>query len=177
MAPNVFTKITLALFGQYDWQGIPSMPPEIILAPKRFYFNLYAMSYWSRVVIVPLLIIFAFRRECELSLDEGIHELFLVPREQLQYRTAPPFQKDPHLISWRNFFVWVDRILKIYERYPVALLRSKAIKKAEVWMLEHMEGDGGIGAIYPAMANSVFALCALGSVSYTHLTLPTILLV
>ena len=54
---NVFTKITLALFGQYDWQGIPSMPPEIILAPNRFYFNIYPMSYWSRAVIVPLLII------------------------------------------------------------------------------------------------------------------------
>lgn len=162
VSTNVFTKITLALFGQYDWQGIPSMPPEIILAPKRFYFNVYAMSYWSRVVIVPLLIIFAFRRECELSPEEGIQELFLTPREKVQYRNEPPFQKDLALISWRNFFVWVDGILKIYERYPIALLRAKAIKKAEAWMLEHMEGDGGIGAIYPAKANSVFALCALG---------------
>ena len=162
VSANVFTKITLALFGQYDWRGIPTMPPEIILAPKRFYFNLYAMSYWSRAVIVPLLIIFAFQRVCEISSDEGIDELFLMPRQQLDYRKEPPFKKDRALISWRNFFVWVDGILKVYERYPIASLRQKAIKKAEAWMLDHMRGDGGIGAIYPAMANSVFALCALG---------------
>ncbi len=162
VSANVFTKITLALFGQYDWQGIPSMPPEIILAPKRFYFNIYAVSYWSRVVIVPLLIIFAHRQVCEISPEEGIDELFVTPRDQVQYRAEPPFKKDRALISWRNFFVWVDRILKIYERYPIAALRNKAIKKAEAWMLERMQGDGGIGAIYPAMANSVFALRALG---------------
>ncbi|MDT7043544.1 squalene--hopene cyclase [Candidatus Nitronereus thalassa] len=162
VSANVFTKITLALFGQYDWRGIPSMPPEIILAPKGFYFNLYAVSYWSRVVIVPLLIIFAFRRTCEISPEEGIDELFLIPRDQVQYRVEPPFQKDRSLCSWRNFFVWVDGILKVYEQYPINSLRKRAIKKAEAWMLEHMEGDGGIGAIYPAMANSVFALCALG---------------
>lgn len=162
VSANVFTKITLALFGQYDWQGIPSMPPEIILAPKRFYFNIYAMSYWSRAVIVPLLIIFAYRRVCEISPEEGITELFLTSPEHVRYRAEPPFQKDRALISWRNFFVWVDGILKIYERYPISSLRQKAIKKAETWMLEHMKGDGGIGAIYPAMANSVFALCALG---------------
>ena len=65
VSANVFTKITLAIFGQYDWKGIPSMPPEIILAPQGFYFNIYAVSYWSRAVIIPLLIIFAFRRECD----------------------------------------------------------------------------------------------------------------
>jgi squalene-hopene/tetraprenyl-beta-curcumene cyclase len=162
VSSNVFTKITLALFGQYDWQGIPSMPPEIILAPKGFYFNIYAVSYWSRAVIVPLLIIFACRQSCELSPEEGIEELYLTPRHQVRYRSEPPFKKDRALISWRNFFVWVDAILKIYERYPIVSLRKKAVKRAEAWMLEHMEGDGGIGAIYPAMANSVFALRALG---------------
>ncbi|MCH7615455.1 MAG: squalene--hopene cyclase [Nitrospinae bacterium] len=162
VSANVFTKITLALFGQYDWRGIPSMPPEIILAPKWFYFNIYAVSYWSRAVMVPLLIIFACRRSCDVSSEEGIDELYLIPREQVRYRTEPPFEKDRAWISWRNFFVWVDGILKIYERYPIVSLRKKAVKTAEVWMLEHMEGDGGIGAIYPAMANSIFALRALG---------------
>ena len=162
VSANVFTKITLALFGQYDWEGIPSMPPEIILMPKRFYFNLYAVSYWSRVVIVPLLIIFALRRTCEIAPEEGINELFLIPRQQVQYRSEPPFEKDPALLSWRNFFIWVDSMLKIYERSPIMSLRKRVIKKAEAWMLERMEGDGGLGAIYPAMANSVFALCALG---------------
>ena len=66
VATNVFTKIALALFGQYDWRGIPSMPPEIMLLPKRFYFSIYAISYWSRAVLIPLLIIFAKRPLCRI---------------------------------------------------------------------------------------------------------------
>ncbi len=159
---NVFTKITLALFGQYDWRGIPSMPPEIMLAPQGRYFNVYAVSYWSRVVIVPLLIIFAFRRECRIDADQGIEELFCVPPNQVNYRKMPPFHKDCRFMSWRNFFVWIDAILKVYEKYVPLFVRKKAVKKAEAWFVERMQGEGGLGAIYPAMANSVFALMALG---------------
>ncbi len=162
VSANVFTKIALALFGQYDWKGLPSMPPEVVLAPKKFAFNMYAISYWSRAVVIPLLIVFAVRRECRISSEQGIEELFCTPRDQINYRHAPPFQKDPEFISWRNFFVWVDRILKVYEKHPLRSVRKKAMKQAEAWLLEHMQGDGGLGAIYPAMANSLFALMALG---------------
>ncbi len=162
VSANVFTKIALALFGQYDWKGLPSMPPEVVLAPKKFAFNMYAISYWSRAVVIPLLIVFAVRRECRIPEERGIAELFCTPRDQINYRHVPPFQKDPEFISWRNFFVWVDRILKIYEKYPLRSVRKKAMKRAEAWLLEHMQGDGGLGAIYPAMANSIFALMALG---------------
>ncbi|MEC4674384.1 MAG: squalene--hopene cyclase [Nitrospirota bacterium] len=162
VSANVFTKITLALFGQYDWRGIPSMPPEIILAPQGFYFNVYAVSYWSRVVIVPLLIIFGCRREHHLPVERRIDELYVVPKDQIRFRSEPPFQKDRGLFSWRTFFVWVDGILKLYDRFPLLSLRKRAIRKAEKWMIDHMQGDGGLGAIYPAMANSIFALYALG---------------
>ncbi len=162
VSANVFTKIALALFGQYDWKGLPSMPPEVVLAPKKFAFNVYAISYWSRAVVIPLLIVYAVRRECRISPEQGIEELFCTPREQINYRDAPPFQKDPELISWRNFFVWVDRILKVYEKHPLRFVRKKAMKHAEAWLLDHMQGEGGLGAIYPAMANSIFALMALG---------------
>ena len=161
VSANVFTKIILALFGQYDWIGLPSLPPEIVLVPKKFPFNMYAISYWSRAVIIPLVIIFAVRRECRIPAEQGIEELFCTPRDHINYRNAPPFQKDPKFISWRNVFVWVDRVLKIYEKYPLLSLRTRAIRKAETWLLEHMKGDGGLGAIYPAMANSIFALMAL----------------
>jgi squalene-hopene/tetraprenyl-beta-curcumene cyclase len=159
---NVFTKITLALFGQYDWRGIPCMPPEIFLAPQWFYFNLYAVSYWSRTVIIPLLIIFAHRPVCAISKEQGIDELFLQPRKEVDYAHAPPLHRDSTLLSWRNFFVWVDGLLRLYEAYPIKALRKKALKSAQSWMFEHMEGEGGLGAIYPAMANSIFALRALG---------------
>ena len=162
VSANVFTKIALALFGQYEWRGLPSLPPEIVLVPKKFPFNMYAISYWSRAVIIPLAIIFAVRRECRISEVQGVEELFCTPRDQINYRHAPPFQKDPKFISWRNFFVWVDRILKVYEKHPLRSVRKKAMKQAEAWLLEHMQGEGGLGAIYPAMANSIFALIALG---------------
>ena len=162
VSANVFTKITLALFGQYDWRGVPSMPPEIMLASQWRYWNVYAISYWSRVVLVPLLIMFAFRRECRIGADQGIEELFCVPPHQVNYRKMPPFQKDCAFISWRNFFVWCDAVLKVYEQYAPLFIRKKAVKKAEAWLVDHMQGEGGLGAIYPAMANSVYALVALG---------------
>lgn len=155
---NVFTKIGLALFGQYDWRGIPLMPPELILLPNWFYFNLYEVSYWSRTVIVPLLIIYDRKPLCVVSKNAGIDELYRVPKERLSYR----FQKDSRWLSWRNFFLTVDQLLRIYDRCAVRTLRQRAIEKAKNWMLDHMRGDGGLGAIYPAMANSVIALRCLG---------------
>ncbi|MEO8327681.1 MAG: squalene--hopene cyclase, partial [Nitrospirota bacterium] len=159
---NVFTKITLALFGQYDWRGIPCMPPEIFLAPRWFYFNLYAVSYWSRVVIIPLLIVFAHRPICAISKEQGLDELFIQPRQEIDFAQVPPLHRDSTLLSWRNFFVWVDGLLRLYEAYPIKALRKKALKSAQAWVIEHMDGEGGLGAIYPAMAYSIYALRALG---------------
>jgi squalene-hopene/tetraprenyl-beta-curcumene cyclase len=159
---NVFTKIALALFGQYDWRGIPCMPPEIFLAPQWFYFNFYAVSYWSRTVIIPFLIIFAHRPVCIISKEQAIEELFLQPRHEVDYAQVPPLHRDSTLLSWRNFFVWVDGLLRLYEAYPIQTLRKKALNDAQRWLIEHMDGEGGLGAIYPAMANSIFALRALG---------------
>ncbi len=159
---NVFTKITLALFGQYEWRGIPCMPPEICLAPQWLYLNVYAMAYWSRAVIIPLLIIFAHRPLCPLSKEHGIEELFVEPLESMDFSRVPPLHRDSSLFSWRNFFVWVDGLLRLYESRPLHSLRKKAIQEAERWMIGHMDGEGGLGGIYPAMANSIFALKALG---------------
>ncbi len=159
---NVFTKIILALFGQYEWKGIPCMPPEIMLAPQWFYFNLYAISYWSRACIIPLLIIFAHRPLCRIPAEHGVSELFVQPISEIDYSSIPPLHRDSTFFSWRNFFVWVDALLRLYESYPVGSLRKAALTKAQNWMIEHMEGSGGLGAIYPAMAYSIFALRALG---------------
>ena len=159
---NVFTKIALALFDQYDWHGIPSMPPEIILLPKQFPVNIHSVSYWSRVVLVPLLIIYASRPVNQVPKECAIDELYVVPRDQIHVRRGPPFEADPRLVSWRNLFLLVDFALHLYSQRPLLPLRGLAIKKATNWMLERMQGNGGLGAIYPAMANSVLALHALG---------------
>ncbi len=162
VSANVFTKIALALFDQYDWRGIPSMPPELMLLPKRFYFSVYAISYWSRAVLIPLLIVFAHRPVCRIPEEQGIGELYLVSRSQVSYGQVPPFKKDRTWLTARNFFITLDGILKWYDRMPLGWLREKALHKAATWMLEHIKGSGGLGAIYPAMANSVVALKCLG---------------
>ena len=159
---NVFTKITLALFDQYDWEGVPHMPVELMLLPKGFYFNIYAISYWSRAVLIPLLIIFAHRPVCQIPREQGIDELYLIPRKEIRYWKFPPFNKDQKWFTPHNFFVALDAILKLYDRMPLIWLREKALHRAATWMLEHIKGSGGLGAIYPAMANSIMALRCLG---------------
>ena len=159
---NVFTKITLALFEQYDWKGVPSMPPEIMLLPRRFYFSIYAISYWSRAVLIPLLIVFANQPVCRIPKEQGIDELYLAPRSEIHYRDVPPFNKDQRWFTPHNFFVQLDRVLKLYDTMPLNWLREKSLQKAATWMLEHIKGSGGLGAIYPAMANSIVALRCLG---------------
>jgi squalene-hopene/tetraprenyl-beta-curcumene cyclase len=155
---NNFTRILLALFGELDWAGVPCMPVEIVLLPRWFYFSLYAVSYWSRTVLVPLLIIFAHRPVRPAPAHARLDELYLVPREQADLS----FPRDPQFFTWRNFFLVVDRILRIHDRLVRQPFRAHAIRVATRWMLERMQGSGGLGAIFPAMANSVMALSCLG---------------
>jgi squalene-hopene/tetraprenyl-beta-curcumene cyclase len=159
---NVFTKIALTLFDQYDWRGIPTMPVELAFLPPNSVFSLYDLSYWSRAVLTPLLIIFHNKPVCRIPKEQGIDELWCVPREQMDFRQAPPFLRDRLWFTWKNFFIFLDVLLRIYERMVPEGLSRKAIARAADWMIERMEGEGGLGAIYPAMANSVVALRCLG---------------
>ena len=155
---NVFTRILLALFGEFEWRGVPCMPVEICLLPRWSYFNLYQISYWSRAVLVPLLIIFAHRPVRPVPASVRLDELHLVPREQADYSLP----RDPGVFTWRNFFLVVDRILRIHDHFVRRPLRARAIREATRWMLERMQGEGGLGGIFPAMTNSVIALICLG---------------
>ncbi len=155
---NVFTRITLALFGQIPWDTVPYMPPEIMLLPKWFFFHLSKVSYWSRTVIVPLLIIFAKKPVCRLKKEEQIRELFREDPERLRY--LDHFVPDNIL---KDLFIALDRILRRFEPYLSRnFLREKSIRLAERWTRKRMKGEGGIGAIFPAMANAVMALKILG---------------
>lgn len=159
---NVFTKIALALFDQYDWRGIPTMPVELVLLRPRGVFSLYDLSYWSRAVLMPLLIIFDKKPVCRIPKEQGIDDLYCTARELINFRREPPFRKDRRWFTWRNFFITIDAGLKVYDRIVPRRLREKAVEQAARWMLDHMQGEGGLGAIYPAMANSVVALRCLG---------------
>jgi len=159
---NVFTKIALALFDQYDWRGIPTMPAELVLLSPRGLFSPYDLSYWSRTVLTPLLIIFNAKPLCRIPKEQGIDELWRTPREQVDFRRTPPFLKDRRWFTLRNLMVLPDRLLRIYEWFVPQGLRKISVARAAEWMIERMEGEGGLGAIYPAMANSVVALRCLG---------------
>jgi squalene-hopene/tetraprenyl-beta-curcumene cyclase len=161
---NVFTKIQLALFGEYDWNGVPTMPAEIMLLPPPFFlFNIYEVSYWSRCVIVPLLIILDRKPIKWLPHHLTLDELWPVPREQTSLR----FPRVPEPFSWtglfwKSFFIAVDDGLKIWERFSPRPLRKRAVAAARAWLEERTAVPGGLGGIYPAMANSILALRLLG---------------
>ncbi len=154
---NVFTRITLALFGQVPWHTPPAMPIEIMLLPRWFFFHLSKISYWSRTVIVPLLILYARQPVCRLKYNEGIAELFTTPPDMLGHLDG--FRPR----AWRkNAFIMLDRVLKRTMHLIPERIGKRALDEAERWTRARMKGDGGIGAIYPAMANAVMALKTLG---------------
>jgi squalene-hopene/tetraprenyl-beta-curcumene cyclase len=160
---DVFTKILLALFGEYDWSGVPAMPVEIMLLPRWSYFNLREVSYWSRTVIVPLLILMDAKPVRRLPQACRLDELWVVPRERasLRFHRVPrPFSARTFL--WKSFFIGVDDCLKRWERLGPRPFRSRALEAARRWLEERLAVPGGLGGIFPAMTNAVLALRALG---------------
>jgi squalene-hopene/tetraprenyl-beta-curcumene cyclase len=156
---NTFTKIYLCALGQYDYDAVPAIPPEIVLAPNWFYFNIYEISSWSRAILVPLSIIYAKKPYKKIAPEQGIAELFVGGRENANLRLR--FNRDK-IVSWRNFFLLADRAFHWVEAVYIRPLRKLALKKAEQWMLERLEMSDGLGAIYPAMLNAIIALRCLG---------------
>ena len=156
---NTFTKLYLCALGAYEYDAVPAIPPEIILFPNWFYFNIYEISSWSRGILVPLSIIYAKKPFKKLAPEQEINELFLGGRDRANLHLRWD-KKRP--VSWRNFFLLCDRVAHWAERVHIRPLRSMAIKKAEKWMLERFEKSDGLGAIYPAMLNAIVALRCLG---------------
>ncbi|MFY9939393.1 MAG: squalene--hopene cyclase, partial [Silvibacterium sp.] len=156
---NTFTKIYLCFLGQYEYDAVPAIPPEIVLFPNWFYFNIYEISSWSRAILVPLSIAYAKKPYKKIAPEQGIDELFAGGRENADLRLR---WDKKNLLSWRNFFLFCDRMIHWFERIHIRPLRKMALKKAEKWMLERFEMSDGLGAIYPAMLNAIIALRCLG---------------
>jgi squalene-hopene/tetraprenyl-beta-curcumene cyclase len=155
---NVFTRMMLALFGFIPWRAVPVMPVEIMLLPSWFPFHLDKISYWSRTVIVPLLVLQALKPTARNPKGVTIDELFLEPP-----RTIGPARKALHQkASWFWFFRAVDLVLRAVEPHFPARHRRRALDRALVWVTERLNGEDGLGAIFPAMANSVMMFDALG---------------
>ncbi|MHB1935874.1 MAG: squalene--hopene cyclase [Acidobacteriaceae bacterium] len=155
---NTYTKLYLCFFGQYDYNAAPAIPPEIVLFPKWFYFNLYEISSWSRAILVPLSIAYAKKPFKKIPPEQGIDELFVGGRERANLH----LHWEKRFFSWRNFFLVLDKMTHWLERIHVRPLRAIALKKAEKWMLARMEMSDGLGAIYPGILNSIIALRCQG---------------
>lgn len=153
-ASRVFTKIWLALFSQYDWDKVPSMPVELMLLPPSFYFSIYEFSMWARSTAVPLSIVLAIRPRRPVPPEHAIPELYLCcGSEYAKKRFASPTHR---------LFYFFDRIAKFFERHPIKSLRNWAVDAAEAWILEHQEDTGDWGGIQPPMVYSILALHYLG---------------
>ncbi len=155
-ASNVFTRILLALYGEIPWTGVPVMPVEIMLLPRWFPFHLSKISYWARTVLVPLLVLQALKPRAINRRNIGIAELFPAGSEVKPHRPA-------HAVwPWTQLFEGIDKVLRPIEPFFPKGSRQRAIDKAVAFVDERLNGTSGLGAIYPAMANSVIMYHALG---------------
>ena len=154
---NSYVRFYLALVGAVGWDLVPAILPELMLLPNWFYLNIYEMSSWTRGIVIPMAILSAVRPDWHLPERARVDELFC----DISNKKAA-FDWSDQLISWRNFFLALDRVLKLYEKLPWKPLRQRALRGAKSWLLEHIERTEGLAAIYPAMMNAIFALIALG---------------
>ncbi len=148
---RTFTRIWLALFGQWSWDQLPAMPPELVLLPPSAPFSIYQFSSWARGTLVPLLLLMSDRPVCAVPESARLDEL--------RVDGAPA--RGPRDALDRLFFAF-DRLLRWYDRAPIGPLRERARKEAERWIVAHQEADGSWGGIQPPWVYSLMALHTLG---------------
>jgi len=154
---NVFARIMLALFGIIPWRGVPVIPVEVMHLPRWFPFHMSKIAYWSRTVLTPLLILYAKKARAENPTGVKLDELFVIAPERHR-----GYQVNPTGTFVGAAFLQLDKLLRWVEPAMPRRLRESAIRKAEAFTLSHLNGESGLGAIYPAMANAVMALRVLG---------------
>ncbi|MGZ5916861.1 MAG: squalene--hopene cyclase, partial [Methyloceanibacter sp.] len=155
---NVFTRNLLALYGAIPGRGVPVMPVEIMLLPRWFPFHLDKVSYWARTVMVPLMVLNALKPLARNPKGIRIDELFVTPPDAVGRWPKGAHQTWP----WAEMFGGIDRTLRAFEPYFPKSIRARAVVKAVNFVTERLNGEDGLGAIFPAMANSVLMFDALG---------------
>ena len=155
---NVFTRALLALYGVVSWRAVPVMPVEIMLLPEWFPLHLNKMSYWARTVIAPLLVLGALKPRARNPRQIGVDELFVEPPETIGLLPRAAHQS----VAWSKFFGALDAVLRIVEPHFPRRTRQRAIQAAVAFVKARLNGENGLGAIFPAMANSAMMFDALG---------------
>lgn len=154
---RVFTKIWLAMMGQWEWRGTPYLPPEIMFVPGWAPFNIYSFASWTRATVVPMTIILSENPTYPLPPEQAIDELFPDGKKNTDYSLPPPSALTP------DWFVYIaDRMLHTGERFPFKPLRGPARRRVEEWIVQHQEKDGSWGGIQPPWVYSLIALRQLG---------------
>ncbi|NOS72973.1 MAG: squalene--hopene cyclase [Methyloglobulus sp.] len=152
---NVFARIALAIFKQLPWRGVPFIPPEIMLFPKWFPFHLDKVSYWSRTVMVPLFILCSLKATAKNPNNINVLELFVThPDEEQHYF--------PERTLLNKIFLGLDKFGRWAEPFIPKKIHDHAIGKAKNWTIERLNGEDGLGCIFPAMVNAYEALMLLG---------------
>jgi squalene-hopene/tetraprenyl-beta-curcumene cyclase len=155
---NSFTKFYFAALGQISYNACPSIPPEIALLPKWFYFNLYHVSAWTRTMILPLSFVTTLGYTRQIPRKSGIRELYIDFAAANRVADAP--RRLPR--SWRDLFLFIDHLLKAYNQAPLLPLRESAMERAERWLMDRLEDSEGLGAIFPPMVYILIVMRALG---------------
>ena len=151
-AANSYVKINLSLFDLFPRDHAPAIPPEMMLAGNF----IYEMSSWTRAIVIPLSIVHAMNPRRPVPEGFNLQELFVSDGQQAEFR------RDRASFTWRNVFLRIDKLLKVWEKYGSKAIRQRAIRKAEAWMLEHTRHTDGVAAIYPPMMYVIMALDLLG---------------
>ena len=151
---RIFTKLHLALIGCYNWRGLPSLPPWVMLLPDNFFFNIYELSSWARSSTVPLLIVFDQKPVFKIDQPINLDELYAEGVENVVWEL-------PKNGDWSDIFNILDDGFKLAESINFVPFRNEGIKAAEKWILERQEVTGDWGGIIPAMLNSLLALKCL----------------
>ena len=152
---NVFTRVQLALYGELPWRGVPVMPVQIMHLPRWFPFHLDKVSYWSRTVTVPLLVLMAMKPRARNPRGVHVRELFVEDPA-----TIAEWIRGPYRSRWGRMFKHIDRVLQGAE--PHFPGRARGVAKAVAFVTERLNGEDGLGGIYPAMANTVMMFDTLG---------------
>lgn len=155
---NSYNRFYLAMFGLGEWDAAPAIPPELVLLPDWAPFNIYDFSAWTRTIVVPLSIAWAHKPVRPLAEGLTIDELYKNGRRMRDCG----IRYDRIVLSWKNFFLVFDNAFKFLYKFKLCFFRRTALKRAEAWMIERFYKSAGLGAIYPSMINSLFALSCLG---------------
>ena len=154
---NVFTRTLLALHDIIPWQAVPSIPVEIMYLPRWFPFHLFRISYWGRTVLAPLLVLQAMKPSSRHPHGVVIDELFSGPSARIRRAPRALHQSRPGFAV----FALIDAMLRFTEPWFPTRPRKRAIAKAVAFVTERLNGEDGLGAIFPAMANTVMLFDAL----------------